>query len=148
MMKLCYVDVHKGTDIKRLFEHYKSTVRNLACLAPDVNMVHITVPLRSIRVGLRSRFRLICGSTLDAFEDNIQRDAYNSLVLSEYGDRGHVFDLATLEATRPDGKTCSIRYKQEPVRFLYPGYSDDGGHLNDTGKRAIAVALIQLIDKL
>ncbi len=148
MMKLCYVDISKDTDIQNLFQHYKSMVDKLAASAPGVRLVHLTVPLRSIRLGLRSRIRLLAGQPLAPVEDNIQREAYNSLLRSEYGKEHHFFDLAKHEATRPDGCASSLQYKSEAVRMLYSGYSDDGGHLNTIGKQVIARELMKLIDEL
>lgn len=148
MMKLCYVDICKDTDIHSLFQYYRSMVERVTKATPGVRMVHLTVPLRSIRPGIRSRIRLLAGQTIDPVEDNIRREAYNSLIRAEYGNEHHLFDLARLEATRPDGCASSLRYGSEAVRMLYSGYSDDGGHLNTNGKQVIARELIKLINEL
>lgn len=148
MMKLCYVDISKDTDIQDLFQHYKSMVDKLAASVPGVRLVHLTVPLRSIRLGLRSRIKRLAGQSLAPVEDNIQREAYNSLLRSEYDKEHHFFDLAKLEATRPDGCASCLQYRSEAVRMLHSGYSDDGGHLNTMGKQVIARELMKLIDEL
>ena len=148
MMKLCYVDIGENTDIHDLFRYYISMVEKLVKSAPGVHLVHLTVPLRSIRLGLRSRIKLLAGQALEPVENNIRREAYNSLMRSEYGNEHHFFDLARLEATQPDGCTSSFQYRSEAVRMLYSGYSDDGGHLNTNGKQVIARELIKLIDEL
>jgi hypothetical protein len=148
MMKLCYVDVTRDTDIRELFEYYRAAVEDLAKVAAETRLVHVTVPLRSVRLGLRSRIRMLAGHTIEAVEDNIQRDAYNALLASEYGGSGHFFDLAALEATSPNGLTSALRYKKMPVRMLYPKYTRDGGHLNVEGRKAIASEFIKLIDGL
>lgn len=146
MMKLCYVDVTRDTDIRELFEHYRAAVRNLAKAAPEARLVHVTVPLRSVRLGLRSRIRILAGHTIEAVEDNIQRDAYNALLTSEYGGNGHLFDLAACEATSPNGHKSALRYKNMPVPNLYPKFTRDGGHLNAEGRKVIASEFIKLID--
>ena len=148
MMKLCYVDIDRNTDIDDLFRYYKSMVDKLAGSAPGVHLVHITVPLRCIQLGLRSRIKLLAGQTLEPVEDNVRREAYNSLMRKEYQGGATLFDLAALEATRPDGSTSSIKIGSKEVKTLYPGYSDDGGHLNNNGRQFIAQKLVDLIAKL
>lgn len=148
MMKLCYVDIGKNTDIHDLFLYYSSMVDKLVKSAPGVHLVHITVPLRSIRLGLRSRIKLLAGQALEPVEDNVRREAYNLLMRKEYQGKATLFDLAAFEATRPDGSTSSIRIGGKEVRTLHPGYSDDGGHLNDIGRQYIAQKLVDMITEL
>jgi hypothetical protein len=148
MMKLCYVDIGKDTDIHDLFRYYRSMVEELANSAPGVHLLHMTVPLRSIRLGLRSRLKLLAGQTLEPVEDNVQREAYNTLMRKEYQGEATLFDLAEFEATRPDGSTSSIKIGGKMIRTLYPGYSDDGGHLNNNGRQLIAQKLVDLIAEL
>ena len=148
MMKLCYVDIGENTDIHDLFRYYRSKVDKLVRSTPGVHLVHMTVPLRSIRLGLRSRIKLLAGQTLEPVEDNVRREEYNWLMREEYQGEATLFDLAALEATRPDGSTSSIRIGGKEVRTLYPGYSDDGGHLNNNGRQLIAQKLVDLIAKL
>jgi hypothetical protein len=148
MMKLCYVDIGENTDIDDLFRYYRSMVDKLVRSAPGVHLVHITVPLRGIRLGLRSRIKLLAGQTLEPVEDNVRREAYNSLMRKEYQGEATLFDLAAFEATRPDGSTSSIRIGGKEVKTLYPGYSDDGGHLNNNGRQFIAQKLVDMIAEL
>ena len=148
MMKLCYVDIGRDTDIHELFRYYRSMVDKLVKSAPGVHLVHMTVPLRSIRLGLRSRIKRLAGQTLEPVEDNVRREAYNSLMRKEYQGEAALFDLAAFEATRPDGDICSIRVGDKEVKTLYPGYSDDGGHLNSNGGQFIAQKLVDMIAKL
>ena len=123
-------------------------VEKLVKSAPGVHLIHMTVPLRSIRLGLRSRMKLLVGQTLEPVEDNIRREAYNSLMRKEYQGEASLFDLAEFEATRPDGGTSSIRIGDQKIKTLYPGYSDDGGHLNGNGEQFIAQKLIDMIAAL
>lgn len=148
MMKLCYVDIGKGTDVRQLFHYYTSIIDELQHALPWLQIVHLTTPLRSTRLGIRSRARLLMGHSLDPVEDNIQREAYNSLVRSKYGDSQCFLDLARIEATRPDGGASVMKYRGQLVRSLFSGYSSDGGHLNSSGKRIIAREFIKLIEEL
>ena len=47
-----------------------------------------------------------------------------------------LFDLAAVEVTGPNG---------EVTAGLFPGYSSDGSHLNESGSARAAVALIDLL---
>lgn len=148
MMKLCYVDISQSTNIQHLFRNYASVTDELQRANPRLQIVHLTVPLRSTRLGIRSRAKLLLRRSLGPIEDNIQRGAYNSLIRSEYGASRYFFDVARLEATRPGGGASFIKYRGQQVRTLYSGYSNDGGHLNAKGKHMIARELVGLIEKL
>lgn len=147
-MKLCYVDVDRFTDTTSVFDHYLSAVKKISAAAPDLHIVHVTVPLRVVRLGLRSRIRLAIGSEVESLEDNLQRQNYNSLLRTGFADRTRLYDLADIEATTPDGNVCSCRYKNTHVPCLYPGFTCDGGHLNDAGSKAAASAFMALLDNL
>ena len=146
VMKFCYVDVNQHTDVDRLFEHYRKMVENLTRDFPELHMVHVTVPLRTIRLGLRSRMRLMAGRDVDILEDNLRRDHYNAQLRATFSDRTRLLDLAQIEATQPDGNMCTWPYRSRPVPGLYPGFTDDGGHLNDAGAEAVARKFMALID--
>ena len=148
MMKLCYVDISRVTDIDQLFQYYVAMIRELQAAVPRLQIVHLTIPLRTIRLGVRSRLKLLMGHSVTAVDDNVRREAYNQLIRSRYGDDGYMFDLADFEATRPDGTSNFVTCGDQIIRTLYSGYSDDGGHLNAHGRRMIARQLIRLIDGL
>ena len=148
MMKLCYVDITRETDITQLFQYYASTIEELETRLPHLRFVHLTVPLRCTRLGIRSRLKQLAGQIPVVVDDNAQRQAYNALVRSRYGNDNCLFDLAAIESTKPSGDTCSIRFGDDVVQTMYPGYSDDGGHLNSRGSRIVAQKLIELIAEL
>jgi hypothetical protein len=56
-----------------------------------------------------------------------------------------------VESTRPDGTIEAYEVDGNPVPMLWPGYSRDGGHLNDEGKlvagKAFAHALAGVLRK-
>ena len=147
-VKLCYADINRFTDTTSVFDHYLATVKKIATAAPDLHIIHVTVPLRAVRPGLRSRIRLAVGSEVAGLEDNLRRQDYNLLLRTTFTDRVRLYDLAEVEATMPDGNVCSFRYKSTHVHCLYPGFARDGGHLNEAGSRAAASAFMVLRDKL
>jgi lysophospholipase L1-like esterase len=55
-----------------------------------------------------------------------------------------LFDLARIEATRPDGGTETLN----GVRALVSSYSSDGGHLNAAGADVVARALVTYLATL
>ena len=144
-MKLCYVDIDKHTDTTDLFRYYKLMVDKLASSVKDVRLLHITVPLRCVRLGIRSTLKLFSGRSIDNLDDNIRRDHYNSLMRAEFLEHALFFDLAALEAVSPDGASSAVKYRKQMVPNLYAGYTSDGGHLNDVGKHRIAKAFIHLL---
>jgi len=56
-----------------------------------------------------------------------------------------VFDLARVEATAPDGRLTTFSHNGQSYPSLYPGYTDDGGHLNTVGQAVVGVAAIQFM---
>ena len=88
----------------------------------------------------------MAGRNVDILEDNLRRDRYNSKLRAAFTDRTQLFDLAQIEATQPDGNMCTWPYRRRPVPGLYPGFTDDGGHLNNAGARVVASKFIALID--
>ena len=138
LLKFCYVDISRDTDVSKLFAAYSAMAERVSATLPALRLFHATVPLRHIQLGIRSYARLIGGIPIDAVEDNLQREKYNELVRSRWVDTDTVFDIAKAESTLPDGSSSHIRYRRSRVAMLYNGYSLDGGHLNRNGKAAIA----------
>ena len=50
----------------------------------------------------------------------------NALIRGEYAGR-HLFDLAAIESTKPDGTRVSGRYDNQGYFALYDGYTSDSG---------------------
>ena len=80
--------------------------------------------------------------------DNIQRQKYNELIRNTYSGNEPVFDIALIESTSPDGSR--VEHEKDGYTFfsLYEGYTDDGGHLNKTGRKIVAEKLIKLLSGL
>jgi len=128
-LKLCYADFWDqcNADPAALFATYKSTMAQLKAAHPAVTFVHFTVPLWT------------------QTDTNARREQFSNLVRQEYGGKEPVFDIARVESTRPDG---SRELDQGGVPALVPSYTDDGGHLNATGRDLVARALVAFLASL
>lgn len=142
LMKLCYVDVVATTNVRTLFDHYRTAMAQLERELPGVRLLHCTVPLTATRMQWKSRLKRWLGKVPADDADNLARQAYNDLLRAEYGGRGRLVDLAAAESTLPDGS--AVRWQIGGLRFacLAAGYTSDGGHLNDVGQRAVASAVL------
>lgn len=127
-LKFCYIDIRWNTDVDALFARYQDTLAQLEADYPEVQFIHMTVPLTTGPYGIRDHLKVLAGR-----DDNAARERYNALMRDAYGpDR--LFDLATFEATEPDGTVGE--------RELFAGYSSDGAHLNAAGSARIAAEFI------
>lgn len=70
--KFCYIDFSKATDIKKLFEHYKSAMAELERKFPKTKFIHVTVPLVSRPSGIMDRIKIILGRSVKDPEDNYE----------------------------------------------------------------------------
>lgn len=141
MVKFCYVDVRADTDPEELFEAYKDRISRLQQENPGLTIVHVTMPL-TVAEDWWTYFKLKVRGYSNERDRNVVRNRYNDLLRSEYAGTGLLFDLAALESRRPDGSTSSFRRWGKMVYSLAPEYTDDGGHLNEAGRRAVAERLL------
>lgn len=130
LLKFCYVDIGPDTDVEALFAKYQETMDSLEGDYPNVRFIHATAPLTVGPHGIRGHLKVLVKGDL-----NVQREKYNELMRSAYGS-DQLFDIADLESTAPDGSKTPE---------LYPGYTSDGEHLNDTGSALAAVELAELL---
>lgn len=144
-MKLCYVDVGPGTDVAAIFASYKETLSHLKTDYPTTMFVHFTVPLVSQEKGIKPLVKGILGRHVRGFEDNLVRDKLNSLLRTQYAGKEPLFDLALFESTRPDGSRTLSELAGRKYAALEAMYTDDGGHLNETGRGFIAQQLLVLL---
>ena len=56
-----------------------------------------------------------------------------------------VFDLSLIEASAPDGQLTKFEQGGQNYSSLYPGYSEDGGHLNTAGQQVAGAAFIHFM---
>jgi hypothetical protein len=144
LMKFCYIDITTGTDVDALFARYRDTMAALERDFPDVTFVYVTVPLTT-EPGLLSKLKTRLGGS-DRFgqAENLARERLNALIRHEYAGP-HLFDLAAIESTKPDGTRISGRYDHQEYFALYDGYASDLGHLNAVGSEIAATAFLKAI---
>ena len=149
LMKFCSVDITTSTDVDALFARYRDTMGALERDFPNVTFIHVTVPLVTERQDLfsklKTRLKTVLGrSDVNHQPANVARERLNALIRSEYAGR-HLFDLAAIESTRPDGTRVSGRYDNQGYFALYDGYASDQIHLNAVGSKIAATAFLDAI---
>jgi hypothetical protein len=136
-LKLCYADVDPRTDVADVFEHYRKTLEDLRREFPGIRFAHVTIPLMEHPVDLKNRIYRVIGREVWADASNVKRAEFNRRLLEAFP-ADPIFDLAKLEATRPDGGQATFEAGGKTYPSLWAGYSEDGGHLNVAGQRAAA----------
>lgn len=141
VMKLCYVDFNPSTNVDELIAAYRAAVERVRRAKPGVKIVHVTAPLTERDGGLKNWLKRAMGQSVWGDDSNAKRLAYNRALTAAFpGDP--IFDLATIESTRPDGSREEHAVNGQPVPMLWAGYSEDGGHLNEQGKRVAGRAFV------
>ena len=144
LMKFCYLDIGPSTDVPRMFADYRAEMDNLTQEYPRLRLVYVTIPLTTVEPAPKAWFESLAGRTtrrdLDA-----KRNEFNRLLRQTYGGTGSVFDLARAESTRADGSRSFFERDGERVYTLAPEYTTDGGHLNEAGRRAAAMSLLEVL---
>ncbi|MCB0910100.1 MAG: hypothetical protein KDB60_00605 [Propionibacteriaceae bacterium] len=130
VLKFCYVDITRSTDVTSLFQQYRTTLAALERDFPEVTFVHSTAPLMVTPSGVKATLKSWLGR-----DDNVAREQYNTLMRQAY-EPERLFDIAAVEGTAPNGARSIA---------LYDGYTTDGGHLNETGSALVAAELLRLI---
>lgn len=145
LFKFCYVDFKPGTDPDKVFEAYREAVRSWKERYPGLVFVHVTVPLTTFDTRMATRLKGLAARLLGKTDPNVVQDRMNERIRKEYGGRDPVFDLAAIESATPAGNPVTIRSGGRNYPTLYPGYTTDGGHLNDLGKRVVAGRLLEFL---
>lgn len=140
--KYCYVDVNDDSDPVKIFNDYKNNIEKLKAENPGVTFVHFTMPLRAVESGLKASVKKLIGKPLGQYHANMIRNQYNEMLLNEYHGKEPVFDIAKLESTMPNGERVSYTYEGKEYFALYPGYSYDGKHLDEVGRKYVAENLL------
>lgn len=143
--KFCYVDFHSNTNIEEVFHQYKNTVSLLKQKFPQLKLIHFTVPLTSQQTGPRAWVKKILGKSLRGYDDNIKRNQFNDFIRTEYENKDPIFDLAKIESTFPDGERSSFTKDGTTYYTLVQDYTDDGGHLNETGRKVVAEQFLMFL---
>lgn len=145
LVKFCYADFTADTDASALFLRYREFLAGLQSRHPSTAFVHVTVPLTTVQGGPRAWVKGLMGKAPHGFLENARRDEYNALLRTEYAGREPLFDLAQIESTLPDGGRATASWRGRSVPALFPGYTDDGGHLNASGRLRAARELLAVL---
>jgi hypothetical protein len=137
-LKFCYVDFNGNTDVDALFSAYRETMARLKSDFPNLVLMHFTAPLMVEDTGLKSAIKRMIGRRITGNTDNAAREAYNRKLRAEYAGKAPFFDLALVEASDPSGTATLQRTSDGEYYALRAEYSDDGGHLNATGRTRAA----------
>ena len=149
--KFCFVDITSSTDVNELFKYYTEKINQIHARYPDLTIVHFTAPLlRRNQPSIKSYIKRLIGKGDGFFDDghNMARTRFNNLMRERYQGHGPLFDLAMFESTHQDGTRCSWMDGQSNFHSLAPEYTDDGGHLNELGRRYIAEQLLIFLARL
>jgi len=149
MLKYCYVDIIDKTDVSKIFDEYSTTMAEIKQKHSKLNIIHFTVPLTTTRTTWKTKLKIILGKKeIGEYDSNIKRNEYNMMLANKYSGIEPIFDLAKIESTFPDGSRCTFQKNKKSYFSLVPEYSDDGGHLNDTGRKKVAEQLLLLLVNL
>ena len=137
-LKFCYIDFNGRTDAQKLFGEYKKSIDEIKKKYPNLTIIHFTVPLLKVQSGPKAWVKKILGRTLDGTVDNIKRLEYNALLEKEFAGKDPIFDISKAESTYPDGRRETFIKDGKTYFAMVPAYTNDGGHLNENGKKVVA----------
>ena len=141
LMKFCYLDVDRTTDVDALFAEYRRALAGLQRDYPRVTFLHVTTPLTTDPTVMQ-RLKGILGRPTSE-PDNAARERYNALMRAEYGDR--VFDLAAIQSTTPEGERVQGTVDGATYYALNGEYAADSGHFTAKASAGAAGALLATI---
>jgi hypothetical protein len=144
LLKFCYIDFNENTDIEQVFASYKEVIEDLKQRYPNTTFVHVTAPLRHSASGLGVWAREMLGRPNRSKRANVSRNDFNRR-LRETFSSDPFFDLAASESTYPDGSRETFRMGGVTYYGMVGDYTDDGGHLNEVGRKYVAADFIRSI---
>jgi hypothetical protein len=146
MMKFCYADLREGTPLSAddMLGRYSKLVDSLLAQRPDVKLVHITLPLKAQPRGRTTAMKRFLGMGTAEDSDNVLRNAFNAGLRERFAGKP-LFDLATVESTRPDGSRSAFTADGKIEYMLAAEYTEDGGHLNELGRRRAAIEFVRAL---
>ncbi len=147
LLKFCYVDFNKDSNVDKIFDDYKQTMDNLIANHPDITFVHTTVPLKQVSGGWKIWIKEMLGKPNLSKLDNVKRNEFNNLLKATYGNE-RLIDIAKSESTYPDGNREVFKVDGKEYNSLIDVYSSDGGHLNDMGKIQVASTFAQELSRI
>jgi hypothetical protein len=147
--KLCMVDFDNQTDADELFRTYTEAMSELEEAFQETTYIHMTAPVTTDPPGFKKwifKLRLLVKRFQgQAVPDISPRTRFNQKLRDEYKGKAPFFDLAQIEATFPDGRLSTITENGQKHLALIPEYTDDGGHLNRTGRKYVAEKLLLML---
>jgi len=156
LLKFCYVDIMPGSDVARIFRDYSETLTRLESRYPQTTFVHVSEPLTWRLTGAKAALRSVKDSVKEAlggsgygrFFDNASRNQFNAMLYARYGGREPLFDLAAIESSNADGSRVAYEEGDATYFAMAQQYTDDGGHLNESGRRRVAEQLLVFLAEL
>ncbi len=144
LMKFCYVDFTRDTDIQDLFDYYKHAIARIKARHPGTVIAHATAPLRIRERGLKTRIKRFLGMRPESDLMNAKREQFNRLLRAEFAS-DPIFDIARAESIDTNGIREVYPIDGQPTPALVADYSSDGGHLNTLGMRVLASSYVHFV---
>jgi hypothetical protein len=85
-----------------VFEHYRATMARLRAAFPQVQFIHVTVPLTELQTGPKAAIKRLLLQPPAGYGDNLRREQFNELMRREYKNRESIFDLGQLAQEEPE----------------------------------------------
>ncbi|MCC7385921.1 MAG: SGNH/GDSL hydrolase family protein [Deltaproteobacteria bacterium] len=143
LMKLCYVDIDRTTDVEAILKDYVAMVQAVKSRHPELVVVHVTSPLMVVEGW--NRMKYYAKVLMGVENDNVRRNRFNQLLRERFAGEP-IFDLEAIESTRPDGSREDF---EDGKNFaMVHAYTYDGGHLNEAGRQRVARELARFMAKL
>ncbi len=148
LLKFCYVDITSQAEAESLWQHYETAIEQLSTDHPGLQLVHCTVPLRTLPEGPYAWLRRAMGHRHPAVTGNRARDWFNRQLRARFGGGHELFDLAAVQSRRPDGRPCELVDDGTRVPSLARQWTYDGGHFNERGRTIAAAAFLAFLQTL
>ena len=113
-----------------------------------MNTMPLVAKQDDFKTWAKNTIKKIIGRPVRNVTLNAKRDEYNERLIREYGGRDAVFDLAKIESTAPGGARVEDSVNGRKFYLLAEEYTDDGGHLNELGRRVVAAELVKFLASL
>ncbi len=144
LVKLCYVDFTPTTDVAALVRDYRAMIERLQARKPALTILHMTPPLHARPTDVKSRAKRVLGRAVWEEQANLRRLEFADALKATWPP-DTIFDLAVVESTVPGGGREWHPVDGRQVPMLWPGYTSDGGHLNDVGQRVVGKAFLRFL---
>jgi hypothetical protein len=142
--KFCFADIKAKSNVSQSFKYYKETIQKLDEKFPEINFLHMTIPIGSGSAPWKQTIKNILGKDDWSVPDNIKRNEFNKLITENFSDH-LIFDLAKVESTYPDGSRSQFKKDGQVYYNLVYDYTTDGGHLNELGSKIVAKEFIHYL---